>query len=406
MTAPAELGWAGPGPVLPSDVEFEVRAVLDELVATFGLNLPVVTDHASAIAAIQVAGAAVDALLPRAEPAHAVVLARLCRALHRADLQLQRLHAERVASTTAILTRVLPRLEAATCSVSELVAVTPELICELGFDRGLISRVTDGIWYPELMYIMGDPDWAARVTEAGKSEPLELVPGLYETELVLTRRAILVNRVHDPADPRWGHPGMVESSLTHSYVAAPIMSEGQVVGILHGDRYGQRRDVDEVDRDLLAAFAEAFRLVLSRAALNDRLQETQSQLGRLTVALDEASGAVHQMPLVRIDRQAGEQTEGMVIRVGPRAAGARPLPDNLTSREMEVLALLAAGRTNIAIARQLVIAEGTAKQHVKHILRKLDVGNRSEAVARWFQAGGTADPSGPGPVTSPSERSL
>jgi DNA-binding NarL/FixJ family response regulator len=57
----------------------------------------------------------------------------------------------------------------------------------------------------------------------------------------------------------------------------------------------------------------------------------------------------------------------------------------LTDREFEVLELVALGRRNAAIASRLVIAEGTVKQHVKHILRKLRVENRAEAVSRLYQ---------------------
>lgn len=63
----------------------------------------------------------------------------------------------------------------------------------------------------------------------------------------------------------------------------------------------------------------------------------------------------------------------------------------MTPREFEVLGQLAGGRTNLAIAHALYISEGTVKQHVKHVLRKLGVNNRSEAVMRWFQAGELTD---------------
>jgi ATP/maltotriose-dependent transcriptional regulator MalT len=54
----------------------------------------------------------------------------------------------------------------------------------------------------------------------------------------------------------------------------------------------------------------------------------------------------------------------------------------LSPREMDVLRLLAAGHSNSEIAVELVISQGTAKSHTASILRKLDVSNRTRAVAR------------------------
>jgi DNA-binding NarL/FixJ family response regulator len=55
--------------------------------------------------------------------------------------------------------------------------------------------------------------------------------------------------------------------------------------------------------------------------------------------------------------------------------------ERLTTREMEILALIARGRSNKAIARELDISEGTVKTHVKSILQKLDATSRTEAVS-------------------------
>ena len=63
------------------------------------------------------------------------------------------------------------------------------------------------------------------------------------------------------------------------------------------------------------------------------------------------------------------------------------LVEPLTSRELEVLRLLAAGRSNQAIAGELVVTLDTVKKHVSHILGKLGAANRTEAVARARRAG-------------------
>ena len=67
---------------------------------------------------------------------------------------------------------------------------------------------------------------------------------------------------------------------------------------------------------------------------------------------------------------------------GPGSAAAPGIVEPLTSRELEVLGLLAAGRSNQAIAGQLVVTLDTVKKHVSHVLDKLGAANRTEAVTR------------------------
>jgi LuxR family transcriptional regulator, maltose regulon positive regulatory protein len=63
-------------------------------------------------------------------------------------------------------------------------------------------------------------------------------------------------------------------------------------------------------------------------------------------------------------------------------AGVEGLVEPLSDRELQVLGLLAAGRSNQQIAEELVVALGTVKKHVGHILDKLGAANRTQAVAR------------------------
>jgi LuxR family maltose regulon positive regulatory protein len=72
---------------------------------------------------------------------------------------------------------------------------------------------------------------------------------------------------------------------------------------------------------------------------------------------------------------------------GPSAGSGQALIEPLSERELEVLHLVALGRTNREIARELIVSPGTVKAHTANIYRKLDVANRTEAVARARQLG-------------------
>lgn len=85
---------------------------------------------------------------------------------------------------------------------------------------------------------------------------------------------------------------------------------------------------------------------------------------------------------------AGESylTPRVATRVVARVGGARR-PRLLTARELEVLRLVAAGRSNKQISRELSITERTVKFHVTSILNKLGAANRAQAIALATQRG-------------------
>nr|MDQ6773503.1 LuxR C-terminal-related transcriptional regulator [Candidatus Dormibacteraeota bacterium] len=79
--------------------------------------------------------------------------------------------------------------------------------------------------------------------------------------------------------------------------------------------------------------------------------------------------------------------EAAATATSPAPSASRKPGFDLTRRELEVLALLAAGRTNRQIAQQLYISESTAGVHVSNILGKLGVDGRVEAAAMAVRLG-------------------
>jgi len=112
-------------------------------------------------------------------------------------------------------------------------------------------------------------------------------------------------------------------------------------------------------------------------------------IARLVAAQKAEQAAARGVPLrclARVLRAFGEQPAA--ARAGRAVAAAVPgLVEQLTARELEILALLAAGTPNPRIAEQLVVTVDTVKKHVSHVLGKLGAANRTEAVTRARQLG-------------------
>jgi DNA-binding NarL/FixJ family response regulator len=68
-------------------------------------------------------------------------------------------------------------------------------------------------------------------------------------------------------------------------------------------------------------------------------------------------------------------------------AGDTKAPGGLTAREVEVLRLVATGKTNRAIADELIVSEKTVASHLSHIFTKLDLTSRAAATAFAYENG-------------------
>jgi LuxR family transcriptional regulator, maltose regulon positive regulatory protein len=112
-------------------------------------------------------------------------------------------------------------------------------------------------------------------------------------------------------------------------------------------------------------------------------------LGKLLTTPATTQAMAAQMPPAFLDRllEAFEQTGQAVLPRSRRGTALPGLMVALSAREVEVLQLLAAGRSNPAIAEELVVSLDTVKRHVTHILDKLGAANRTQAVARARELG-------------------
>lgn len=267
-------------------------------------------------------------------------------------------------------------------TVEQIFRAGAKAVCDLGFDRAIVSRLEESVWTTEVIHVAGDEAWAAEILEAGKHAPQQIVAGLPEQELVRRRRPIIVMDVQERAQV---HKAVAEVSASRAYVAAPIAPSGEVIGFLHGDRVFHSGDLTAFDRDLLGLFAQGFSFAVERAALYENIRGLQAQVRGVAAALEGAASRSYTPGSL----ETPPAPDGLPAPGGPNPitiSQHHHYDSPLTRRELDVLKLMANGDTNQRIARRLVISEGTVKSHVKHVLRKLNAANRAEAVARWHQS--------------------
>ena len=90
-----------------------------------------------------------------------------------------------------------------------------------------------------------------------------------------------------------------------------------------------------------------------------------------------------------LERGEAAITRQMTMRLLKHMTSSEPSGEHvlLSEREIEILKLVASGKSNQSIADQLSISENTVKYHLKNILQKLGVSNRTEAVTIAMQTG-------------------
>jgi DNA-binding NarL/FixJ family response regulator len=183
------------------------------------------------------------------------------------------------------------------------------------------------------------------------------------------------------ADPRFEIVG----KLSHS--AETELTNSQEDVILFDDQEG---DIDE----FLGSFREhrSHRVVLLAEDLTRSKTVRLMQSGVQAILPRDSSASAITSALEAVSEGlVAFSPDSLRLLLPTSSEGAEQdfeyLNDPLTTRETEVLALLAGGTGNKEIAAQLRISEHTAKFHVSSILSKLGVTTRTEAVSRGYRLG-------------------
>ena len=233
----------------------------------------------------------------------------------------------------------------------------------------MMSRITSA-WRARLALARGNVgealQWEA-TRESPKSDSDEGLEFPLEFEyLTLARLKIARGQLH-------GVPAMLERVRKKAEEEGRIGSVIEILALLATTLRAQGR-TDEamttMQRALSLAEAEGFVRIFVDAG-EPMAELLRSALAR-QIMPDYVSGL-----LASFGTATGRG--GSIPFSGPRV---KPTMEPVTGRELEVLRLLAAGASNKQIAEELVLVTGTVKAHLLNIYRKLDVHNRTQAVAR------------------------
>jgi LuxR family transcriptional regulator, regulator of acetate metabolism len=317
------------------------------------------------------------AMRDRAASGDSRELARLCevaielqdvRSSHRQAVNEERLHM--LTTGQEVSMRLSPSL-----GVRALLERAATTMCDLpGLERFMVFRREGGVLQAVATVFADHDAWARDCQEFSAHTRYDLAPKRPEALIVRRRSpAIVTDALNDPD----AFQPIVQKMQAANYVGAPVIAYGEVVATIHGDAYFTDRPVDEIDRDVIASFAESLGPIVERAILIEQLQFQQRVAEQLAQSARGVLGGMGgQPPLLELDEQA---------TTAPWQSRSEVVSD-LTRREYEVLQLMTKGATNREIATTIFLSEETVKSHVKRILQKFGVANRGQAVATYLES--------------------
>ena len=182
--------------------------------------------------------------------------------------------------------------------------------------------------------------------------------------------------------------GIVWLAIFGLGVVAPVLLLGQINRVIatHETSRGAFLGVRRKEQEILGALEEGGSLTPAAAAMRTSLTVDEASkmlegLARKGHLETQTEGGIVAYALAGHRRQVLPGVDTALQRDQPGVNGAsHRLEDPLSERELEVLALLASGKTNSETAGDLFVSVGTVKSHTGNIYRKLGAKNRAEAV--------------------------
>jgi len=232
------------------------------------------------------------------------------------------------------------------------------------------------------------------VTEAGTSF------GLPSADAAELRRAACVYDLGRLGVPNtvWDKPGelthsQLERVRTHPYLSERMLAFSPALEGLGriAVQHHERLDGSGYPRGLSGDQIGTTARLLAAADVYQALREPRPHRPART-AQDVAGELRREVTAGRLD---GEAVDSVLRAAGHRVGRRREWPAGLTTREVEVLRLLARGLSNKQIAQALVISPKTTGSHVEHIYRKIDASNRAQASLFAMRHGLMRDASAP-----------
>jgi HD-GYP domain-containing protein (c-di-GMP phosphodiesterase class II)/DNA-binding CsgD family transcriptional regulator len=212
------------------------------------------------------------------------------------------------------------------------------------------------------------------------------------TDIAIVRRAGLL---HDlgrlgVSNTIWDKPGPLTRSEQEHVRIHPYLTDRMLAGVAAlaasrevAGRHHERLDGSGYPRGLTAASLRPLDRLLAAADAYHAMSEPRPY----REALPPDRAAAELTADVRAGRLDGDAVAAVLKAAGQRTTVRRTWPNGLTAREVEVLGLLARGRTNRQIADRLTVAPKTVSNHVEHVYLKIGVSSRAAATLFAAQHG-------------------